>query len=223
MTLNVENEKKAFQWEKSRLKRKIEDLEESKRKYDELSDSLITKEKGLNSLIDKKAKVIYQNEKKCLKMQIKAPLFIISFYAALITILKILDSKVLLSDISEFFIYIWNFILGFPSMIMSIFTYSIYDEGGVNEVIPVSISVIDILIMVLKLGFIVLGVAIIIGVIKLVLNYYKENSSMYIILLDLAVVVFLGDRVKEVLDINLVLIFLFIYSVYLGIRFFKEK
>ncbi len=223
MTLNVENEKKAFKWEKSRLKRKIEDLEESKYKYDELSDSLRTKEKGLNSLIDKQAKVIYQNEKKRLKMQIKAPLFIISFYAALITILKILDSKVLLSDISEFFTYIWNSILGFSNMIVGVFTYSIYDEGGVNEFAPVVISIFDIAIMVFKLGLVVLGVAIIIGIIKLTIKYYKENLSMYIILLDLVVVVFLGDRIKEVLDINLVSIFLFIYSVYLGIRFFKEK
>ncbi len=67
--MNVENEKKAFKWEKSRLKRKIEDLEESKRKYDELSDSLRTKENGLNSLIDNKAKVIYQKEKKRLKRE----------------------------------------------------------------------------------------------------------------------------------------------------------
>ncbi len=223
MTSNVENEKKAFKWEKSRLKRKIEDLAESKRKYIELSDSLRTKEKGLNTLIDKKAKAIYQSKEKSLKMRIKAPLFIISFYAALITIFKILDSKVLLSDISEFFIYIWNFILGFPSMIMGIFTYSMYDEGGTNEFIPVVISVFDIAIMVLKLGLVVLGMALIIGFIKLTIKYYKENLSIYIIMLDLAVVVFLGDRIKQIVDINLILLFLLIYSVYLSIRFFKEK
>ncbi len=93
MTLDVEKEKKTLKWEKSRLTRKVEDLEESKHKYDELSDSLKTKEKGLNSLIDKKAKEIYKNEKKRLIMLIKAPLFIICSYAILITVLKILDSK----------------------------------------------------------------------------------------------------------------------------------
>ncbi len=223
MTLDVEKEKKTLKWEKSRLTRKVEDLEESKHKYDELSDSLKTKEKGLNSLIDKKAKEIYKNEKKRLKMQIKAPLFIICSYAILITVLKILDSKVLLSDISEFFDYIWNFILGFPSMIMSIFTYSIYDEGGVTEFIPVFISVFDIAIMVFKLGLVVLGIVLIIGFIALFIKYYKEYLSIYIIMLDLAVVVFLGDRIKQIVEINLVLLFLLIYSVYLCVRFLGEK
>ncbi len=204
------------------IKLEEKEVRKQRNKNKEYLHSLKTKEKDLNSLINDKAKEIYQNEKKRLKVQIKAPLFIISYYAILITVLKILDSKVLLSDISEFFDYIWNFILGFPSRIMGIFTYSMYDEGGSNEFILVVISVFDIAIMVLKLGLIVLGIGIIIGVVKLTIKYYKQEISIYIFMLDLAVVVFLGERIKTVVDMNLILLFMFIYLVYLFIFLLKK-
>lgn len=205
------------------IKIKEEKLEKQVKENNEYLDSLKTQKRELNSLIDERADEIYQREKKRLKMQIRTPLGIFIFYSVITTLLKILESNVILKDIKNFFIWIKDYILGFPTTIKNIWKYSIYKEGGITNYLNISFSLIDWIIFILRIGLIIVIILIIIGLINLAIKYYKEELSIYIIMIDLAIIVFLGDRIKQVLNINLILLFLLIYSVYLSIRFFKEE
>ncbi len=213
MTLNAKMQLNSLNQREFLIRQKEKELRKQRNKNKEYLHSLKTKEKDLNSLVNDKAKEIYQKEEKLLKTQIRTPLGIFILYSVIITLTKILDNNILLEDIKKFFIWIKDYILNFPSTIKSIWNYSIYKEGGFTNYLELSFSFIDWIILILRLGLMFILVILIIVTTELIKKYYKEELSVYIFMVNLAIIVFLGDRIKELVDVNLVSIFLIVYSV----------
>ena len=146
-------------------------------------------------------------------------------YSLLTTIFVAIRSKVFISDLKEFFIRIWEAMCYVFNCLVVAGKYA----AKLSDKIPNDIAAIAIhwflFLLVIGGGIVVIGLAIFLGMSKLK-KVYQENCgdviSVIFAVICLAVVIYFGDWLRDILPLNFVLVLLLAQMVYIGIRWYVK-
>ena len=174
------------------------------------------------------AKERYEYQRNGLEKKYKAKivgfdamLVVLWWYASVTTIFAAVRSEVVEKDFLLFIRTIWSAICKFGNGAISAGQYAAQLGDKIsNEVIAV---IVYWLLQILIPAGAIAGIAFIfIALVKKVAKVYKENCwdkiSVMLAISNVAVVVYFGDLIKPVLEVNLVLVVLILEVLYVGIR-----
>ena len=148
-------------------------------------------------------------------------LFLLAWYSLTTTLFQAVQSDVLFSDCKSFFHDATSFIQTFIGWTIdvgqSVAQISIKIP---NEIIA---GIIYWLLLILVVGICVVGTGILAILIEIkVIELYKKNCwdviTLLMILTSAAVIIYLGESIKKILSINLLLFFVLSQGVYVGLR-----
>lgn len=166
------------------------------------------------------------NEFKARKIAISGYLFGALLYGILATVLTALRSKVFLSDLSGFFIGVWNFIVWIFNSIKAgiLWTAAIANKipqplaaGLIYWLIVIILSLLAFAIIFGGLGLIIWRVT---GAIK---EDCADSITLGFILVSMAIVVFLGEVIHGFLKVNLIGLWSILVIAFILIRAKIEK
>lgn len=146
-------------------------------------------------------------------------------YSLMITLFTSIRSERVVSDFKTFFITLWHFTTFAVSKVLQFGKF----VARLGDMIPQhTISVIvHWLLIILVVGVITIGVGVIFfSGASIVITYYtfdfKDNKTVAVSLISLAIVVFFGNEIRAFLPVNLLLLLLIVQAVYIGVRVYIE-
>ncbi len=233
----AENVKTAMQTEKDRIKNQYQShLEAVVQKEtvllqkEKLADEKL---KNIRAYIDMESEVKAKKQKNFLEKAFKIKTFgyqiyVISalMYGLLITVFTAIKTKQITNDFAEFFCTIgkgilagWKYLYQFATFVSNV------SEKIKQETLAL---ILHWLIIILIVGIVVAGVTT--GIIKLFIvikDYYVEHLldriTLAVMLINLALIVFFGKEIRQVLHMNLLLLSLLFQMIYVGIRDYVRK
>ena len=175
-----------------------------------------------------KEKVRYETQKERLAGQYKAKkvmfqttLFLLAWYSLTTTLFQAVKSDVFLSDCKSFFNDAASFIQTFIGWTID----ARQSVAQISTKIPNAFiaGIIYWLLLILVVGICVAGTGILAILIEIkVIELYKKNCwdviTLLMILTSTAVIIYLGESIKKILSINLLLFFVLSQGVYVGLR-----
>ena len=136
-----------------------------------------------------------------------------------------IQSKVFISDCGRYFDAIATFIQNVADWVVLIGKNVAQISNGISN--PVVAGIIYWLIRILICGGCLVGVGILLAFIEIkIAGLYKKYCwdmiTIMVILVSMAIAIYFGDWIKEVLPINLLFLLLFVQLVYVGIRWYVK-
>ena len=155
----------------------------------------------------------------------EALMFLLIWYSASTTLFQMIQSKVFISDCRIFFNAIGTFTQTIAGWIALIGKNVAQISNGISN--PVVAGIINWLIRILICGGCLVGVGILLAFIEIkIARLYKKYCwdmiTIMVILVSMAIAIYFGDWIKEVLPINLLFLLLFVQLVYVGIRWYVK-
>lgn len=155
----------------------------------------------------------------------EALMFLLIWYSASTTLFQMIQSKVFISDCRIFFDAIGTFTQTIAGWIALIGKNVAQISDGISN--PVVAGIINWLIRILICGGCLVGVGILLAFIEIkIAGLYKKYCwdmiTIMVILVSMAIAIYFGDWIKEVLPINLLFLLLFVQLVYVGIRWYVK-
>ena len=155
----------------------------------------------------------------------EALMFLLIWYSASTTLFQMIQSKVFISDCRIFFDAIGTFTQTIAGWIALIGKNVAQISNGISN--PVIARIIYWLIRILICGGYLVGVGILLAFIEIkIAGLYKKYCwdmiTIMVILVSMAIAIYFGDWIKEVLPINLLFLLLFVQLVYVGIRWYVK-
>ena len=174
------------------------------------------------------AKERYEHQRNGLEKKYKAKivgfdamLVVLWWYASVTTKFAAIRSEIFLSDFTAFVDTVWNGICQSGKWIVNVGNAL----AQVGDRIPN--ETVAIVVHWLLLIIVIVGAAVAVGVLiviveKKVTKVYRENCwdvvSVGVVVTSVALVVYFGDRIKDFVKLNLVVLLLLVQAVYVGIR-----
>lgn len=186
-----------------------------------------------NAIIEQRVAQMYTSREKRLKIAYKAKEAALYgafggtlLYALLITVLTAYRSERFISDFKAFFICIWTFILGLWEKAL-IWANKASQWG---DKIPQETVATVVHYILLGIVFLIVfgGILALIGfagyrIVRYYLAKYTDNISLAVFLVSLAVSVWFGEWIRNWLPVNLLLLVLVVYALYIGVRWCIES
>ena len=179
-----------------------------------------------------KAKERYDTQREKLAGRYKAKtvmyealIFLLIWYSASTTLFQMIRSNVFISDCGRFFDIIATFIQTIAGWVVLAGKNVAQISDGISN--PVVAGIINWLIRILICGGCLVGVGILLAFIEIkIAGLYKKYCwdmiTIMVILVSMAIAIYFGDWIKEVLPINLLFLLLFVQLVYVGIRWYVK-
>ena len=155
----------------------------------------------------------------------EALMFLLIWYSVSTTLFQMIRSKIFISDCVVFFDTIETFTQTIAGWIALIGKNVAQISNGISN--PVIDRIIYWLIRILICGGCLVGVGILLAFIEIkIAGLYKKYCwdmiTIMVILVSMAIAIYFGDWIKEVLPINLLFLLLFVQLVYVGIRWYVK-
>ena len=175
-----------------------------------------------------KAKERYDTQREKLAGRYKAKtvmyealIFLLIWYSISTTLFQMIRSKIFISDCVVFFDTIATFTQTIAGWVVLAGKNVAQISDGISN--PVVAGIINWLIRILICGGCLVGVGILLAFIEIkIAGLYKKYCwdmiTIMVILVSMAIAIYFGDWIKEVLPINLLFLLLFVQLVYVGIR-----
>ena len=179
-----------------------------------------------------KAKEKYDTQREKLEGRYKtktamyeALMFLLIWYSVSTTLFQMIRSKIFISDCVVFFDTIATFVQTIAGWIILTGKNVAQISNGISN--PVIAGIIYWLIRILICGGCLVGVGILLAFIEIkIAGLYKKYCwdmiTVMVILVSMAIAIYFGDWIKEVLPINLLFLLLFVQLVYVGIRWYVK-
>ena len=197
----------------------IESLQEKLRASEEAREYAETHQKIVK--VPVKENVLYEKCRKCHKVSYDTALVGFVAYSLLVSSFSAIKSKVFVKDVGAFFVGAWNVIRWFVLRLVDGARWAAQVAEGIqNEALAdVLYWLIVVVIVVGVIGSIGFGVYV--GVRKIREIYMEccwDRVSVMVAVIGLAVAVHLGEEIKAVAPVNLVVMILVTHGVYVGVR-----
>ena len=179
-----------------------------------------------------KAKERYDTQREKLAGRYKAKtaiyealMFLLIWYSVSTTLFQMIRSKIFISDCVVFFDTIATFTQTIAGWVVLAGKNVAQISDGISN--PVVTGIINWLIRILICGGCLVGVGILLAFIEIkIAGLYKKYCwdmiTIMVILVSMAIAIYFGDWIKEVLPINLLFLLLFVQLVYVGIRWYVK-
>ena len=179
-----------------------------------------------------KAKERYDTQREKLAGRYKAKtvmyealIFLLIWYSISTTLFQMIRSKIFISDCVVFFDTIATFTQTIAGWVVLTGKTVAQISNGISN--PVVAGIINWLIRILICGGCLVGVGILLAFIEIkIAGLYKKYCwdmiTIMVILVSMAIAIYFGDWIKEVLPINLLFLLLFVQLVYVGIRWYVK-
>ena len=179
-----------------------------------------------------KAKEKYDTQREKLAGRYKAKtvmyealMFLLIWYSISTTLFQMIRSKIFISDCVVFFDTIATFTQTIAGWVVLAGKNVAQISDGISN--PVVAGIINWLIRILICGGCLVGVGILLAFIEIkIAGLYKKYCwdmiTIMVILVSMAIAIYFGDWIKEVLPINLLFLLLFVQLVYVGIRWYVK-
>ena len=179
-----------------------------------------------------KAKEKYDTQREKLEGRYKtktamyeALMFLLIWYSVSTTLFQMIRSKIFISDCVVFFDTIATFTQTIAGWVVLAGKNVAQISDGISN--PVVAGIINWLIRILICGGCLVGVGILLAFIEIkIAGLYKKYCwdmiTIMVILVSMAIAIYFGDWIKEVLPINLLFLLLFVQLVYVGIRWYVK-
>ena len=179
-----------------------------------------------------KAKERYDTQREKLAGRYKAKtvmyealIFLLIWYSVSTTLFQMIRSKIFISDCVVFFDTIATFTQTIAGWVVLAGKNVAQISDGISN--PVVAGIINWLIRILICGGCLVGVGILLAFIEIkIAGLYKKYCwdmiTIMVILVSMAIAIYFGDWIKEVLPINLLFLLLFVQLVYVGIRWYVK-
>ena len=155
----------------------------------------------------------------------EALMFLLIWYSASTTLFQMIRSNVFISDCGRFFDIIATLIQTIAGCIVLTGKNVAQISDEISN--PVIAGIIYWLIRILICGGCLVGAGILVAFIGIkIAGLYKKYCwdmiTIMVILVSMAIAIYFGDWIKEVLPINLLFLLLFVQLVYVGIRWYVK-
>ena len=155
----------------------------------------------------------------------EALIFLLIWYSISTTLFQMIRSKIFISDCVVFFDTIATFTQTIAGWVVLTGKTVAQISNGISN--PVVAGIINWLIRILICGGCLVGVGILLAFIEIkIAGLYKKYCwdmiTIMVILVSMAIAIYFGDWIKEVLPINLLFLLLFVQLVYVGIRWYVK-
>ena len=155
----------------------------------------------------------------------EALMFLLIWYSVSTTLFQMIRSKIFISDCVVFFDTIATFIQTIAGWIILTGKNMAQISNGISN--PVVAGIVYWLIRILICGGCLVGAGILVAFIEIkIAELYKkccwDMITIMVILVSMAIAIYFGDWIKEVLPINLLFLLLFVQLVYVGIRWYVK-
>ena len=155
----------------------------------------------------------------------EALMFLLIWYSVSTTLFQMIRSKIFISDCVVFFDTIATFTQTIAGWVVLAGKNVAQISDGISN--PVVTGIINWLIRILICGGCLVGVGILLAFIEIkIAGLYKKYCwdmiTIMVILVSMAIAIYFGDWIKEVLPINLLFLLLFVQLVYVGIRWYVK-
>ena len=155
----------------------------------------------------------------------EALMFLLIWYSVSTTLFQMIRSKVFISDCRRFFDTIATFIQTIGGWVVLTGKNVAQISDGISN--PVIAGIVYWLIRILICGGCLVGAGILVAFIGIkIAGLYKKYCwdmiTIMVILVSMAIAIYFGDWIKEVLPINLLFLLLFVQLVYVGIRWYVK-
>ena len=155
----------------------------------------------------------------------EALMFLLIWYSVSTTLFQMIRSKIFISDCVVFFDTIATFVQTIAGWIILTGKNVAQISNGISN--PVIAGIIYWLIRILICGGCLVGAGILVAFIGIkIAGLYKKYCwdmiTVMVILVSMAIAIYFGDWIKEVLPINLLFLLLFVQLVYVGIRWYVK-
>ena len=155
----------------------------------------------------------------------EALMFLLIWYSVSTTLFQMIRSKVFISDCMVFFDTIATFVQTIAGGIIPAAKNMAQISNGISN--PVVAGIVYWLIRILICGGCLVGAGILVAFIGIkIAGLYKKYCwdmiTIMVILVSMAIAIYFGDWIKEVLPINLLFLLLFVQLVYVGIRWYVK-
>ena len=152
-------------------------------------------------------------------------MFLLIWYSVSTTLFQMIRSKIFISDCVVFFDTIATFTQIIAGWVVLTGKNVAQISDGISN--PVIAGIIYWLIRILVCGGCLVGVGILLAFIGIkIAGLYKKYCwdmiTIMVILVSMAIAIYFGDWIKEVLPINLLFLLLFVQLVYVGIRWYVK-
>ena len=153
----------------------------------------------------------------------EALMFLLIWYSVSTTLFQMIRSKIFISDCVVFFDTIATFTQTIAGWVVLAGKNVAQISDGISN--PVVTGIINWLIRILICGGCLVGVGILLAFIEIkIAGLYKKYCwdmiTIMVILVSMAIAIYFGDWIKEVLPINLLFLLLFVQLVYVAIRWY---
>ena len=185
---------------------------------------------NLTAYLKAKEKYDTQREKLAGRYKTKtamyeALMFLLIWYSVSTTLFQMIRSKIFISDCVVFFDTIATFIQTIAGWIILTGKNMAQISNGISN--PVVAGIVYWLIRILICGGCLVGAGILVAFIEIkIAGLYKKYCwdmiTIMVILVSMAIAIYFGDWIKEVLPINLLFLLLFVQLVYVGIRWYVK-
>ena len=179
-----------------------------------------------------KAKERYDTQREKLAGRYKAKtaiyealMFLLIWYSVSTTLFQMIRSKIFISDCVVFFDTIATFTQTIAGWVVLAGKNVAQISDGISN--PVVAGIINWLIRILICGGCLVGVGILLAFIEIkIAGLYKKYCwdmiTIMVILVSMAIAIYFGDWIKEVLPINLLFLLLLVQLVYVVIRWYVK-
>ena len=155
----------------------------------------------------------------------EALMFLLIWYSVSTTLFQMIRSKIFISDCVVFFDTIATFTQTRAGWVVLAGKNVAQISNGISN--PVIAGIIYWLIRILICGGCLVGAGILVAFIGIkIAGLYKKYCwdmiTIMVILVSMAIAIYFGDWIKEVLPINLLFLLLFVQLVYVGIRWYVK-
>ena len=152
-------------------------------------------------------------------------MFLLIWYSVSTTLFQMIRSKIFISDCVVFFDTIATFVQTIAGWIISATKNIAQISNGISN--PVVAEIVYWLIRILICGGCLVGLGILLTFIGIkIAGVYKkccwDMITIMVILVSMAIAIYFGDWIKEVLPINLLFLLLFVQLVYVAIRWYMK-
>ena len=155
----------------------------------------------------------------------EALMFLLIWYSVSTTLFQMIRSKIFISDCVVFFATIATFTQTIAGWVVLTGKNMAQISDGISN--PVIAGIVYWLIRILVCGGCLVGAGILLAFIGIkIAGLYKKYCwdmiTIMVILVSMAIAIYFGDWIKEVLPINLLFLLLFVQLVYVGIRWYVK-
>ena len=228
----AEQEAAATIWTvKREYARKTQELEQTQAAADQAKKDAEATKKQQNELIKTKAKEMYQSKEKSLisaykskKITLDGAFFGSLAYGVLVTLFVTIRSRAFMGDFKAFFSVLWAFISTVLAMPLDLAIWA----AQLGDMIPQPIVAVIVHWLILIAVILLVGggvvVMLLFGVFVLsafCAEVYADTTNLAVALASLAISVFFGDAIREVIPINLLFLLIITQAVYIGVRWHR--